>query len=400
MARWMTWLAVLLLLATLGILALVVFGGFRLKDPQGNIAFGWDTDAHRFLILEKPRLAQEGPHVFITGTGYEVLATQPSGDAWRLTRTALPASPLPTLTVRVDNPARTTFQVPLRPTPSPRSAVHADNPSRLLMLSDLEGQFDRFVALLRAQGVIDSALRWQYGVGHVALVGDFVDRGDDMTAVLWLIYKLEAEADAAGGRLHYVLGNHEHLAMSGRKKYWPSGLVAFAQAIGDDGDERLFSAQSVLGAWLEQQPVIARVGDHLLVHGGISESMLALDLDIDQANAQARPHLHAVPEELLDEARTLLGRDGLTWYRGMAMPDAAKQRRERDPAAHLQHVLARYGARRLAIGHTLVPDITLEQQGRLLRLDVHHAEQTPQAALYEHGVLWRVDAEGRRERLD
>lgn len=267
------------------------------------------------------------------------------------------------------------------------------------MLSDMEGEFDRFTALLRAQDVIDDGLHWRYGDGHVALVGDFVDRGDDMTAVLWLIYRLQAEAEAAGGRVHYVLGNHEHLAMSGRKKYWPGGLVAFANALGDDGDERLFSAQSVLGAWLAEQPVIARIGDHLLVHGGVSEPVLAMDLDVDQINALARSHLHRVPEDLLDDARTLLGRDGLTWYRGMAMPDDAKQRRERDPAAHLQRVLARYGARRIAIGHTLVPDITLEQQGRLLRLDIHHAEQTPQAALYEGGVLWRVHADGNRVRL-
>jgi hypothetical protein len=187
--------------------------------------------------------------------------------------------------------------------------------------------------------------------------------------------------------------------MAGRKKYWPSGLVAFAQALGDDGDERLFSAQSVLGAWLARQPVIARVGDHLLVHGGISEDVLALDLDIDQINALTRPHLHADPEALQGEARTLLGRTGLTWYRGMALPDDVEHRRERDPAAHLQRVLARYSVKRLAVGHTLVADIALEQQGRLLRLDVHHAEQTPQAALYEGGVLWRVDAEGKRMRL-
>ena len=400
MKRWIKGVAVLLSLATLGVLALVVFGGFRLKDPQGNIAFGWDRDARRFLILEKPRLVQEGPHVFTTGGGYEVLATQQAGDAWRLTRTVLPATPSPTLTVRVGNAAHTTFQVPLRPMPSPRSAVHAENPARLLMLSDIEGQFDKFTALLRTQGVIDDALRWRYGSGHVALVGDFVDRGDDMTAVLWLVYTLQAGADAAGGRLHYVLGNHEHLAMSGRKKYWPRGLLAFAQALGDDGDERLFSAQSVLGAWLDRQPVIARVGDHLFVHGGISQDVLALDLDIDEINALAHPHLHAEPESLHGDADLLLGRNGLTWYRGMALPDDARHRREADPAAHLQRVLARYGAKRIAIGHTLVPDITLEQQGRLLRLDVHHAEQTPQAALYEHGVLWRVDAEGRRERLN
>ncbi|MBD9469200.1 metallophosphoesterase [Pseudoxanthomonas sp. PXM01] len=399
MAKWMKRLALVFALASAALIGLVVFGGFRLKDPHGNVAFGWDADARRFQIMEKPALAVEGPHVFLHDSGYEVLATQQDAHVWRLVRTRLPASPLPTLTVQVGNAAKTRFPVPLRPASPARSAVHADNPSRLLMLSDIEGEFDKFTSLLRAQGVIDDALHWRYGDSHVALVGDFVDRGDDMTAVLWLIYRLQVEADAAGGRVHYVLGNHEHLAMSGRKKYWPSGLVAFAQALGDDGDERLFSAQSVLGTWLAEQPVVARVGDHLFVHGGISQDVLALDLDIDQINALAQPHLHDEPEGLHGDADILLGRSGLTWYRGMALPDDANHRREADPAAHLQRALARYGAKRIAIGHTLVPDIRLEQQGRLLRLDVHHADQTSQAALYEDGVLWRVDAEGGRARL-
>lgn len=399
MRKWTRHLAYATAFLLLAAFGLVVFGGFRLKDPQGNVAFGWDATEKRFLFLEKPRLGREGPHVFATADGYEVIATELDGDGWRLARHRLPASPLPALTVHVDNPARTTFKVPLRRVASPALAVYEHNPSRLLMLSDMEGQFDKFVDLLRSQRVIDGNLHWTYGDGHVALVGDFVDRGKDMTALLWLIYRLDGEADAAGGQLHYVLGNHEHLAMSGRKKYWPQGLIAFAGALGEDGDERLFSSSSVLGAWLAEQPVIARVGDHLLVHGGISREFLERDLDIPAANAQARPHLHTPPDSLPEIVKPLLGKHGLTWYRGMALPDDPEKTIEIDPAAHLQRVLSRYGARRMAIGHSLVDNISLEQVDLLLRLDIHHAQQTPQAALYEDGVLWRVGADGSRVRL-
>ncbi|PZQ26585.1 MAG: hypothetical protein DI562_14680 [Stenotrophomonas acidaminiphila] len=147
-------LALVSALAVAAVIGLVVFGGFRLKDPQGNIAFGWDADARRFQIMEKPMLAAEGPHVFLHDGGYEVLATQQEADAWRLVRTQLPASPLPTLTVQVGNAAKTRFQVTLRPASPARSAVHPDNPPRLLMLSDIEGGFDRFTSLLRAQGAL------------------------------------------------------------------------------------------------------------------------------------------------------------------------------------------------------------------------------------------------------
>lgn len=399
MRRWIKRFACVAILLLVVALAMVMFGGFRLKDPQGNVAFGWDSGERRFLFMEKPRLGPEGPHAFLGRNGYEVLSTMRSGDDWRLARVHLPASPLPVLTVRVANPARTTFAVPLRPAPSAVVAVQEHNPSRLLMLSDMEGQFDKFIELLRSQQVVDEDLHWKYGDGHVALVGDFVDRGQDMTALLWLIYRLDGEADAAGGQLHYVLGNHEHLAMSGRKKYWPPGLVAFAGALGEDGDERLFSSSSVLGAWLDQQPVIVRVGDHLLVHAGVSHAFLALDLNIPAANALARPHLRTPPDALPDVAEPLLGKHGLTWYRGMALRNDRKHAPELDPDAHLQSVLSRYGAKRMVIGHSLVDDITLEQAGRLLRLDIHHAQKVPQAALYEDGILWRVDADGSRVRL-
>lgn len=396
MRHLLKWLGMGLLLVLLGIIALVVFAGYRLKDGQGNVAFGWDKTRHRFQIMEKPRLQLEGPHVFHEPGGYSVITTVPEGGDWRVMRRQLPAQPQPVLTVAVDNPGRTRFSVALRPTPAPVSAVVAENPARLLMLSDIEGQFDKFTDLLRAQGVIGDDLHWRYGDGHVALVGDFVDRGEDMTPVLWLIYRMEEEARVAGGRVHYVLGNHEQLAMSGKKGYWPRRLVALAQALGDDGDERLFSPQTVLGAWLHSKPVLAKVGDHLLVHGGVSQTFLALGLDVDVANQAARMHLNTPVEAMPMQVKALLGRDGLTWYRGMAMPGDKEHAIEDDPLAHLRQVTAYFGVKRVAIAHTIVPDVALEQQGMLLRLDVHHAEQVSQAALYEHGQLWRVDARGGR----
>lgn len=387
-------------IAVLAVLALVVFGGFRLKDPQGNIAFGWDSQRSRFQILEKPELALDGPHVFRSPAGFAVIDTVADGDHWRLRTTPLPALPLPELSVRVDNPVKTSFKVQIRPPSAPAESVVIPNPSKLLMLSDMEGEFDKFVALMQSQGVMDEALHWQFGDGHVALLGDFVDRGQDMLPLLWLIYRLEDEARQAGGRVHYVLGNHEHLAMMGTKKYWPRHLIATAQALGEDGDERLFSGQSVLGAWLRSKPVIVRVGDHLLVHGGISRKFLDTQLDIETTNMVARSSLDTDPTSLPADVQPILGRSGLTWYRGMALPADERFAEEANIVEHLRQVIARYDVKRVAIGHSLVPEVTLEHEGMLLRLDVHHAEQVPQAALYEFGRLWRVSADGQRQLLE
>ena len=400
MRTWIKRAGVLLVVAVLALLVAVVFGGYRIKDPHGNIAFGWDAERARFQILEKPSLALDGPHVFATAAGYDVIDTVPEGEGWRLRTRSLPALPPPVLIVQVDNPARTRFDVTLRPTPAPVNADHPANPARLLMVSDMEGEFDKFVALMRSQGVIDPGMHWSYGDGHVVLVGDFVDRGEQMVPLLWLIYRLDDEAMRAGGRLHYVLGNHEQLGIAGRTKYWPRHLVATAQALGEEGHHRLFAQDSVLGAWLRSKPVIARVGDHLFVHGGISQAFMEARLDIAGANAVARRHLDVEVKSLAEQARPVLGRSGVTWYRGMALAEDPKYVEEADPLAHLRQVIARFGVERVAIGHSLVPDIVLQQDGMLLRLDIHHAEQVPQAALYEAGHLWRVDAEGGKQRIE
>ena len=226
---------------------------------------------------------------------------------------------------------------------------------------------------------MDAGLHWSFGKGHVALVGDFVDRGRDMIPLLWLIYRLEDEARQAGGRVHYVLGNHEQLAIAGKQRYWPRHLVATANALGEGGNQRLFQRDSVLGAWLRSKPVIARVGDYLLVHGGVSRRFLELRLDIAAANSAARPYLDVDRPALPAAMQPVLGRSGLTWYRGMALPGEKRYAEEDDPAAHLRQVLARYGARRVAIGHSLASEVTLQQRGMLLRLKRPASATIPQA---------------------
>lgn len=388
-----TLLGVLCALVAIG-LALVVFGG-RDPDWNGTVLLRWDPQRHAFEFFVRPQPALDGPYVFRQADGYTVTRMVESGGQWRLQARHLPSAHA-RIEVQVDNPARTRFEVALRSPAEPASADLPRNPARLLMLSDIEGQFDRFVALLRAQGVLDGDLHWTFGDGHVALAGDFVDRGDDVLPVLWLVYRMEEEARRAGGRVHYVLGNHEMMGLNGNAGSWPQRMLATAQAMGSDGQSRLFSTDSVLGQWLRSKPVIARIGDHLVVHGGVSDAFLGTGLSVDQANALARPWLDRRRVFMPADVQPILGRAGVTRYRGLA---DARESHEDDPVAHLRAVTRRFGVQRVAIGHTITPDIVLEHDGLLLRLDVHHKSQLPQAALYENGALWRVHADGRRTPL-
>lgn len=90
--------------------------------------------------------------------------------------------------VIVDNDAGTQFTVPLRKDYQ-RSKLNIPSPKKLFAISDLEGEFDAMVHLLQANGILDNALNWSYGSGHLVLIGDMVDRGKNVVSLLWLIYK-------------------------------------------------------------------------------------------------------------------------------------------------------------------------------------------------------------------
>ena len=50
-----------------------------------------------------------------------------------------------------------------------------------------------------------------------------------VTEVLWLIYSLEEKAKAAGGYVHYILGNHEIMNMSDELDYVQERYIQHAQ---------------------------------------------------------------------------------------------------------------------------------------------------------------------------
>jgi hypothetical protein len=393
--------AVLVLLALALAAIAVVIGPLdaTVHDAEQHVVrLAWDDARGRLVVNEPVRepLALDGPYVRRRADGgFDVLRTVERNGTWHAERATLPAGAPAVIEVRVDNPARTRFPVALRGAAAPMPAM-TPMPARLLLLSDLEGEFDRFVALLQAQGVIDAQLHWRYGNGHVALAGDFVDRGQNVLPLLWLVYRLEDEALRAGGRVHYVLGNHELRNLYGSFKDVPRRIFASRDAFFGGDNRRVFAADTVLGQWLRAHNVIERIGDVLVVHGGVSREFLAADLDLDAANAIARKELDVRGDRLSARADPVLGPEGVAWYRGMARPEKAI---EKDAAAHLDAVLQRYAVRRVAIGHSLVDRAGVEHGGRLLRLDVAHARQLPEAILLEDGGVWRVDAAGGRQRL-
>ncbi|MCH7746854.1 MAG: metallophosphoesterase [Acidobacteria bacterium] len=209
------------------------------------------------------------------------------------------------------------------------AGVAAAQPERVVAIGDIHGAVAQFRRLLETVGLTDSSQRWTGGRTTLVQTGDFMDRGAGVKAVLDLLMRLETEASAAGGRVVVLLGNHETMNLMGNvrdttrellasfatprstarreeayeaylalladraavlgplasdplprtewMKAHPPGFFEYMDAFGPDG---------TYGHWLRAKPVVARVGDSILLHGGLHPTKAPTDLA--EINARAR----------------------------------------------------------------------------------------------------------------
>ena len=138
--------------------------------------------------------------------------------------------------------------ITLDPKPPVPPKSQWETPERLLAISDLEGNYLHVLRFLQNNDVLDDDGHWDWGKGHLVLVGDLIDRGPSVSEVMWLVRQLEREAEAAGGRVHYVLGNHEAMVMGGDLRYIHPKYHFTSTRIGKPYDQ-LHGPNSEIGRW-------------------------------------------------------------------------------------------------------------------------------------------------------
>jgi hypothetical protein len=300
---------------------------------------------------------------------------------------------------------------------SPTASVSAASaPARIVAVGDLHGDYSAWMDIVRDARLVDAANHWAGGKTVLVQLGDIVDRGPDSLKIIRSLQQLQVEAPRSGGRVVVVLGNHEAMNLLGDFRYTTPGeyasyadersparreqvymrirkqLEAAAHAVNPAATpsqvrdqwlaktplgwvehQQAWSRSGELGKWATRNPAVAKVGDTLFVHGGISAEYARLSLDqlnarVQQAMATAQAGRGSVLEDPL----------GPLWYRGLAgRPDAdanAERAAMHSPALpaeqELGAVLAAYGAKRLVIGHTPnLGGIVISPDGRLARID-------------------------------
>ncbi|MFK8005078.1 MAG: metallophosphoesterase [Saprospiraceae bacterium] len=275
------------------------------------------------------------------------------------------------------------------------SQVLFNDVEKIIALSDVHGQFGILKKLLLANQVIDENNHWKNGKGHLVIVGDNLDRGDQVLEILWFLFYLQKEAESAGGKVQVLLGNHEIMVLQGdiryiNKKYY------YTSAIFKNQYYHFFRKGSVLGDWIASHKVLTSINKNLFVHGGVSDAVLDLDLSLAEINNTfTKKMLRAKEEDILkDPLLTLLySEPGPVWYRGYFDKENFKKK-------NIKSILNRLNQNRIIVGHTSMDKITALFGGKVIAVDCSIKKGLDgQVLIIENNDFSIGDLEGKKKTL-
>ena len=259
-------------------------------------------------------------------------------------------------------------------------------------ISDIHGEYNSYINLMKSVGIIDENLNWKFGRGHLVVIGDSFDRGNMVTEVLWHLFGLEKQAVKAGGMVHVLLGNHEILVLRKGFRYLNEKYVK-VEAISGVNYSNLYSEKSVLGNWLRCQPVILSINDILFVHGGVSNEMVHRKLKIEYINrifSDLTLGKEMLSDNEITDLRFLIKDYGPLLYRGY-FEDASFCE------SKIDSVLSFYGKSRIVVGHTTFNEIQSLFNNKIIGIDAGLGSSQPGAMLiYKNGFFYQCFVTGNR----
>lgn len=266
-----------------------------------------------------------------------------------------------------------------------------DAPPRMLFLSDIEGNFLALQRILINNRVINKFHEWTFEDGHLIIAGDCFDRGEQVIECLWLIYSLEEKARVAGGHVHFILGNHEIMNLNGDWRYiHPKYAIPDTEG---KGITALYNGNNTLRDWLLTKNIIEKIGDILVVHGGISPAMNRFTYSVNQINGLARPYYASAAQKFDEPLLNLLFNSDQSpfWYRGYYNGSMTEDA--------LNETLSHYGVNTIITGHTIVDNVSTWFNGKVINIDTDHAAGKSEALLIKGRRFFKVDSLGKRERI-
>jgi hypothetical protein len=286
----------------------------------------------------------------------------------------------------------------LAPLPAPAAEAAAPQQARedlrWVAVGDVHGDLSALRRALHLAGLVDKTDNWTGGATVLVQTGDFLDRGPDEVAILDYLEALAPKADAAGGAVHGLMGNHEFINLDLIFPYvTKEGFAVFnklyPKALNDPAlgkyaphkRGRVYAMRpgGPFALRLSRLPVFLLLGDTLFVHGGLSEDSIIYGLDRlnDDLAAWGRGETPEAPPPMRHAKNPV-------WLR-----DWSRDTRKRD-CPRLHDLLQRVGATRMVVGHTVQGHINSFCKGAVWRIDTGNSQAMggrTEVLVYDRGTL-------------
>jgi hypothetical protein len=243
----------------------ILFFIFGLKQSLYSFP-GYKIQIFNGVDKDSASLGSDGPVIVYENGTIISYSVCPSGTSFIISKKNINRSD--TLSCFVDETNRK-FSFKLKDTIVTEKDIY-DLPGKMLVISDIHGNYKGLEMILTGAGVLDDNLNWVFGNGHIVFDGDIFDRGNNATECLWLIYKLEGEAEKHGGKVHFILGNHELMNLKENYKYVRNKYFIVSDSLKLDY-KKWYAPDTELGKWLRSKNSMEKIGDYLFLHAGISK---------------------------------------------------------------------------------------------------------------------------------
>lgn len=234
---------------------------------------------------------------------------------------------------------------------------------KIAALSDIHGQYDLAIEILNNNKIIDKNLNWNFGKGHLVIVGDIFDRGNKVNEMLWLIYKLEIQAKNKGGRVHFLLGNHEYMILHKDLRYINKKYKLSSKLLNLEYDE-LYSHKTIIGRWLRSKPTIIKINNNVFAHGGVSEDFIANNnFNFEEINNIMRMSIDRTKQEMKSTNfyNIYYGNKSLIWYRGYFNDNLAD--------IDISKILKQLNSEHIVVGHCSNEEIVQLYNNKIFGVD-------------------------------
>lgn len=326
------------------------------------------------------------------------------------------------------------------------------NVKRIVVVGDLHGAYDQFVRILKGTGVVDDGLKWIGKDTHLVQIGDVLDRGDRAKDIFDLLIRLESEAEAAGGKVHTLIGNHEEMNLAntafehegyitpkqftsfvserykknmekkfrrkpGRKKgriseydfseEWKRVIDKARTYSKDKGRMNYYrNLNRLYGDWILSKNVAIKINGIVFVHAGITEGFM--NWSLPELNSRYREELDAIRKAILTERMPKIrvfemvfynARNGPLWTRDFI------QFSQKEYQDDVDRILENYMADYMVIGHSPLyldgKNVPSKFQGKIWVVDTgigdyyRHRGGSVSALIIEDGKFftWLGDSE-------